>query len=470
MTNSASQNEVLGSTHKIIKMADDSRALEEALQKQAELAEEISTLRSRIASSANAGEEHASKKQKTTEFRFSALLKAIKPSGTVMVMAKVKQLQAEGQKIHSLSVGEPDFTPPPEVLAATKSAVDEGIYKYTTVQGTLELRDAICKDISARKGVSYTTDEIMVSIGAKQAVYVAVLALCGPGDQVMTFAPYYVSYTEIARMAGASAVILDSTAESGFLVSAEELAQGLRANPRTSMIILCNPSNPTGAMMDKKLLEAYAEVLQRPENRHIMIVVDDIYETLEYDTPHATMACIAGMKPRCVTVNGFSKSYGMTGYRLGYLAADAQVVKACAKLQGQINTCASAIAQHAAVQALTSTPASWMTSMVANMRVKRDLVVEAMREMPGVKLQVVPQGAFYVMPDISGLYGKRTPQGETINGSNDFCLHLLSEYKTALVPGAAFGYDKGIRVAFATDTDTLREAMTRIGQCVAALQ
>lgn len=196
----------------------DQLALDEALKKQASLAEEISALRTRIASAVEDGS--AAKKQKTSGFRFSTLLKSIKPSGTVMVFSKVKEMQAQGQKVVSLCVGEPDFTPPAETLVATKEAVDKGHYRYTSVVGTVELREAICNDLQRRKNVSYTTDEVLVCVGAKQAVYVAVLALCGPGDQVMTFAPYYVSYTEIARMAGASAVTVDSTPESGFIVSA----------------------------------------------------------------------------------------------------------------------------------------------------------------------------------------------------------------------------------------------------------
>lgn len=285
----------------------------------------------------------------------------------------------------------------------------------------------------------------------------------------MTFAPYYVSYTEIARLAGASAVIVDSTPESGFIVTAEDFAKALKENPRTNMLILCNPSNPTGAMMPKQLLQQYAEVLQRPENQHVMVVVDDIYEALEYDTPHATMAALEGMKQRCITVNGFSKSYGMTGYRLGYLAGDAQIVKACSKLQGQINTCASAISQHAAVQAL-ATPDSWMQDMIATMRGKRDFIVDSLRAMPGVKVCVVPQGAFYVMPDISAHYGKKAPDGTVITGSTAFCLHLLGAYSTALVPGVAFGFDAGVRVAYAQGMETLKEAMERMAKCLAALE
>jgi len=448
--------------------AADTQALEEALEKQARLAAEITALRTRIESAADSNASPAKKQKTEPAFRFSKLLTSIKPSGTVMVFNKVKQMQAAGEKIVSLCVGEPDYPAPKEVLAATKDAVDKGMYRYTSVVGTVELREAICADLKRRKKVEYGTDEIMVSVGAKQAVFVAVLALCGPGDLVMTFAPYYVSYTEIAVMAGAEAVTVPTTPESGFEVSPEQLAQALKENPRTKMIILCNPSNPTGSVMSAELLTQYAEVLQRPENRHVLVLMDDIYEALAYDTEHGCMAAVPGMNSRCITVNGFSKSYGMTGYRLGYLAADSQIVKACAKLQGQINTCASAICQHAAVTAL-QTPDSWMSDMVATMRKKRDMVVAALRAMPGVKVPVVPQGAFYVMPDVSANYGKKTAAGAIINGSTDLCLHLLADYSTALVPGIAFGFDGGIRVAYATDMETLTEAMSRLHKCLAAL-
>jgi len=398
--------------------------------------------------------------------RLSPLVNQIRPSKTIEVHALTKELEARGEKVTSLCVGEPDFPPPQAVLDATIAAVQDGHTRYTAVTGTANLRSAIVKDLVRRKGVEYDVSEVVVGNGAKQGVYQAILALAGPGDEVIVPTPYWPSYPEIVTMAGAKPVLVETPVEDDYLMSAAALKAAI--TPRTKAIVLCNPSNPTGAVTPPDLLQEYADVLSEPQAKQVWVIADEIYERLVYPgAEHKCFAALPGMRERTVIINGFSKAYAMTGYRLGYLAAPKLVASACAKLQGQITSCASSIAQSAGVAAL-AIPDEDLQPSFDEMQKKRDMVIEKLSEIPGIKCPT-PQGAFYVLPDISSHFGKKAPDGFTIYDSDDFCMYLLREHKVALVTGSGFGAPGKVRISYATSFDELKVALSEIKQCIASL-
>lgn len=331
----------------------------------------------------------------------------------------------------------------------------------------------MCKHLATRKNTEYQPDEILLCNGAKQACYQAVLATCGPGDEVVVQAPYWPSYPEIVKLSGATPVVVTSAADEGFILTPEKLEAVL--TPKTKMLILCNPSNPTGAVHDKAALEALAAVLAKPEYANVWVLADEIYERIVYDVEHISFASISvptaagqvSMWPRTLTVNGFSKAYAMTGYRLGYMAGPKHVVRACTTLQGQITSCASSIAQHAAVQAL-ELPEAELAPLFQGMRKKRDLVLERLATIPNLTV-AVPYGAFYVLPEVASYMGvgRKSPGGVEMPDSTALCVELLRETGVALVPGDAFGAPNAIRISYAASVEELTTAMDRLAQFLA---
>mmetsp|Transcript_26755 Transcript_26755/g.64182 ORF Transcript_26755/g.64182 Transcript_26755/m.64182 type:complete len:463 (+) Transcript_26755:130-1518(+) len=389
------------------------------------------------------------------------LLSRIKPSKTVEVFSLVKQMEAEGESVTSLCVGEPDFAPPQCVLDAAADAMRDGQTRYTAVTGTLELRKAIADDLNHRTGAEYDpVTEIVVGNGAKQCVYQGLLAACGTGDEVVIPAPYWPSYPEMALLVGAEPVILETRVEDGYLIDPGALDECLREHPKAKVLMLCNPSNPTGGVHSTELLIEMAKVLEKYPD--VVILADEIYERLVYtDGGKCTsFASLPGMFHRTITINGFSKSHAMTGFRLGYLAAPARYAKAASVLQGQITSCASSVSQAAGVAALRDVDESWLTDNARIMREKRDYVLKELSTMEGAEVAVPPDGAFYVLPDVSGYYD---------GDDTTLCLDLLKEKKLALVPGSSFGAPGTVRISYATSKEELGVAMTKLREFLEAL-
>ena len=363
-------------------------------------------------------------------------------------------MEADGESVTSLCVGEPDFAPPSCVLDAATNAMRAGQTRYTAVTGTIELRKAIAEDLKERKGVEYNPiTEIVVGNGAKQCVYQGLLAACGAGDEVIVPAPYWPSYPEMALLVGAKPVILETSVDDGYLINPDLLEKCLADHPKAKVLMLCNPSNPTGGVHSTQLLQQIAQVLESYPN--VVILADEIYERLVYtdDGQCTAFASLPGMRERTITVNGFSKSHAMTGFRLGYLAAPERYAKATSVLQGQITSCASSVSQAAGVAALKEVDESWLTNNAIIMKEKRDYVLAELAKMEGVSVSVPPNGAFYVLPDVSEYYDGDDTQ---------LCLDLLKEKKLALVPGESFGAPGTVRISYATSMDELEVAMTKL--------
>lgn len=373
----------------------------------------------------------------------------------------MKQMEAEGEKVTSLCVGEPDFDPPAAVIEAAASAMRAGQTRYTAVTGTIELRRAIANDLKSRKGVEYDpVSEIVVGNGAKQCVYQGLLAACGSGDEVIVPAPYWPSYPEMALLVGAEPVILETAVEDGYLINPESLDRCLEDHPRARALFLCNPSNPTGGVHSADLLGRIARVLEKYPN--VIVLADEIYERLVYtdDGKCTAFASLPGMRERTITLNGFSKSHAMTGFRLGYLAAPARYARAAAVLQGQITSCASSVSQAAGVAALGEVDESWLVDNARVMKEKRDYVLGELGRMEGVSVAVPPDGAFYVLPDVSGYYD---------GDDTKLCLDLLKEKKLALVPGESFGAPGTVRISYATSMEELEVAMGKLREFLGGL-
>eukprot|EP00956_Cyclotella_meneghiniana_P010414 scaffold14423_cov63-Cyclotella_meneghiniana.AAC.2 len=395
-----------------------------------------------------------------TEPSLNPLLSQIKPSKTVEIFSLVKQMQAEGQIVTSLCVGEPDFMPPQSVLDAATLAMSNGQTTYTAVTGTAELREAISNDLKSRKGTAYNPiTEIVVGNGAKQCVYQGMLASCGKGDEVVIPAPYWPSYPEMALLVGADPVILETAVEDGYLINPKSLDECLQNHPNAKVLMLCNPSNPTGGVHSTELLTEIAKVLEKYP--HVIILADEIYERLVYTNNGkvTSFASLPNMFHRTITINGFSKSHAMTGFRLGYLAAPAKFAKAASVLQGQITSCASSVSQAAGVAAL-QVEESWLENNIQIMKSKRDYVLNELSKMKDVTVAVPPDGAFYVLPDVSKYY----------NGDDtQLCLDLLKEQKLALVPGESFGARGTVRISYATSMEELEIAMKKLGDFLEGL-
>ncbi|WP_054684404.1 pyridoxal phosphate-dependent aminotransferase [Rhodothermus marinus] len=395
---------------------------------------------------------------------FNPRVMAVQPSATLAMTARAKQLRREGKPVISLSAGEPDFDTPAPIAEAAIQAIREGFTHYTENAGMLELREAICRKLAEENGLTYEPDQILCTNGAKQAVAMAIEVLCRPEDEVLIPAPYWVSYPEMVRLAGATPVILPTSVETGYRLTPEQLEAAI--TERTRLLILCSPSNPTGTVYTPEELEALADVLRRHE--HVYVLSDEIYEYILFDAKHVSFASLPGMKERTITVNGFSKGFAMTGWRLGYLAAERPIVKAAAKVQSQFTSAPCSISQKAGLAALQMDKGP-IREMVAAFRQRRDFVLERLQAIDGITCPK-PEGAFYLFPQVSAFYGRRTPDGRTITDSESLCLYLLEQCHVALVPGQAFGDPNGVRISYAASMENLAEAMRRIEAGLAALQ
>ena len=380
-------------------------------------------------------------------------------SATLAMAAKARELKAQGKDIISLSLGEPDFAVPDFVKKAAIEAIEQGYNKYSPVDGYLELKEAICEKFKKDNGLTYTPSQVIVSTGAKQCFSNMALVMINPGDEVILPTPYWVSYSDITKIAGGVPVELPTSLETNFKITPEQLEAAI--TPRTKMIWLSTPGNPSGTIYSKEDLEGLAAVLRKYPN--IFFLADEIYEHINYVGKHTSMASIEGMYERTITVNGLSKAFAMPGWRMGYMGAPEWIVKACSKMQGQITSGANTIAQRASIAALRA-PLSQIQYMLDAYRKRRDLVYELLTQIEGFKTNL-PEGAFYFFPDISYYFGK-TLRGKKIQTASDLSLYLLEEAHVATVTGEAFGNKNCIRLSYATSEQDLREALRRIKEAV----
>ena len=388
----------------------------------------------------------------------AARLNRISPSQTMVITAKARALKAAGQDVISLSAGEPDFDTPAHIKQAAIAAIEAGETKYTDVAGTAPLRRAVADKFRRDSGIDYKPEEVIVSTGGKQVIFNAMLATVQAGDEVIIPTPCWVSYPDIVLLAEGAPVFVPCSQNSGFKMRAEDLEAAI--TPRTKWLFLNSPNNPTGAAYSAEELRPLCDVLLRhPE---VWVFTDDIYEKLVYDgfRPATVVEVEPRLRDRTVTMNGCSKAYAMTGWRIGFCGAPLPLIKAMDKLQGQSTSNASSIAQAAAVAALNG-PSESITAMVQVYQQRRDLVVEMLNQAPGVTCGK-PEGAFYVFPAIHGCIGKTTPKGKRIDNAEDFVVALLEETGVAAVHGAAFIYPGHFRISYATGTEALVEACTRI--------
>lgn len=387
----------------------------------------------------------------------------ISESQTIAMARKSRELKAKGIDIISLSLGEPDFATPTIIKEAAKKAIDDNFSYYTHVSGYVELREAICKKFKRDNGLEYTADEIVVSTGAKQSIANAVLCLVNPGDEVIIPAPFWVSYLEILKLAEGNPVFIETTIDSDFKISPEQLEKAITA--KTRLLMLSTPCNPTGSVYTKEELKALAEVVARHDELYILS--DEIYEHINFVGGHQSFAQFDFIKDRVITINGVSKGFAMTGWRGGIMAAPKWIAQACDKMQGQFTSATSSITQKAMHKAMELDYETYIKPMRDAFLKRRDLVLRLMKEIPGLKTNV-PQGAFYVYPEVSFYFGKKY-NDHVINNATDLSLFLLDEGHLALVPGAAFGEDRYIRFSYATSEENLIEALKRMKEALAKL-
>lgn len=395
--------------------------------------------------------------------QLSNRLNRLAPSATLAMSQKSSEMKAQGIDVINMSVGEPDFNTPDHIKEAAKKAIDENYSRYSPVPGYPELRKAIVAKLKNENGLEYGINEILVSNGAKQSVCNTVMALCNDGDEVIIPAPYWVSYPQMAKLAGAEPVIVNAGFEQNFKMTPEQLEAAI--TPKTRMLILCSPSNPTGSVYSQEELDALAKVILSHEELYVL--ADEIYEHINYVGKHASIAKAEGMRERTIIVNGVSKAYAMTGWRIGYIAAPEWIVKGCNKLQGQYTSGPCSVSQKAAEAAYTMDQACVETMRQAFQR-RRDLIVELAKDIPGLEVNV-PEGAFYLFPKCSSFYGKACGN-RVINNSNDLAMFLLEEGHVATVGGDAFGDPECFRMSYATSDDNIREAMKRIKETLAKLK
>lgn len=395
--------------------------------------------------------------------QLSDRLNRLSPSATLAMSQKSSEMKAQGIDVINLSVGEPDFPTPDNIKAAAKKAVDENYSKYSPVPGYAELRRAIVAKLKRENQLEYTVDEVMTSNGAKQCVCNAVMALVNSGDEVIIPAPYWVSYPQMVKLAGGTPIYVNAGFEQNFKMTPEQLEAAI--TPKTKLLILCSPSNPTGSVYSKAELKVLAEVIKRHEN--LFVLADEIYEHIIYIGNHESIAQFEGMKERTIIVNGVSKAYAMTGWRIGFMAAPEWIVKGCNKLQGQYTSGACSVSQKAAEAAYTLDQGCVEDMRLAFER-RRNLTVKLAKDIPGLEVNV-PEGAFYLFPKCSSFFGKRF-DGYAINNASDFAMYLLEVGHVATVGGDAFGDPECFRISYATSDDNIREAMKRIKEALAQLR
>jgi aspartate aminotransferase len=390
-------------------------------------------------------------------------IKALSVSQTLAMAQKSRELKAKGFDIISLSLGEPDFNTPDYIKEAAKKAIDDNYSKYPPVPGYSDLREAISKKFREENGINYSPDQIVVSAGGKHSIINVILTIINPGDEVILLAPYWVSYLDQVILAGGKPVVIDAKLENDFKVKPEQLEAVI--NSKTRLIIFNSPSNPTGMVYSREEMEKIARIVQKHEG--LFILSDEIYEHILFEGEHISMASFEFIYDRVITVNGVSKGYAMTGWRIGYIGAPLWIAKACDKLQGQFTSGVCSIAQRAALAAIRSNDGSRKMMRDAFLS-RRDLVCGLLKEIKGMKVRV-PQGAFYIMPDISSYFGKSDGQIK-INNSEDLTLYLLDKAQVALVGGDAFGAPMCIRISYATSDDLLIEAVKRIKAALGRLK
>ena len=383
-------------------------------------------------------------------------------SATIAMSRKSRELKAAGKDIISLSLGEPDFVTPQFIKDAALEAMNKNFTMYTPVSGYDDLRESISLKFKRDNGLEYSKDQIVVSTGAKQSIANVVLSIINPGDEVIIPAPYWVSYLEIVKVAEGNSVVIPATIDSDFKITAAQLKKAI--TPKTRMMIFSTPCNPTGSVYSKQELFELAQVLK--EHPQIVVISDEIYEHINFSGHHESLAQFPEVYNQVVTVNGLSKAWAMTGWRLGYIGASKEIASACDKMQGQFTSATCSITQRAAIAAMHADPAI-LKDMITAFHLRRDLVLEKLNEMEGVQANV-PEGAFYVFPDISYFFGK-SYNGKVIKDSNDLCLYLLDEALVALVLGDAFGDPNCIRISYAAAEETLLEVMRRIKAALAKL-
>ena len=395
--------------------------------------------------------------------QLSDRLQRLAPSATLAMSQKSSEMKAQGIDVINMSVGEPDFNTPDHIKEAAKKAVDDNYSRYSPVPGYADLRVAIANKLKQENGLDYSTAEILVSNGAKQSVCNTVMALVNSGDEVIIPAPYWVSYPQMVKLAGGNPVIVEAGFDQNFKMTPQQLEDAI--TPKTKMIILCSPSNPTGSVYSKEELKGLAEVILSHDD--LFVLADEIYEHINYVGKHESIAQFPGMKERAIIVNGVSKAYAMTGWRIGYIAAPEWIVKGCNKLQGQYTSGPCSVSQKAAEFAYTASQECVEQMRVAFER-RRDLIVQLAKEIPGLEVNV-PEGAFYLFPKCSSFFGK-SDGTTTINNSTDLALYLLEKGHVATVGGDAFGDAECFRMSYATSDDNIREAMRRIKEALAVLK
>lgn len=395
--------------------------------------------------------------------KLSNRIEAIEESATLAMAAKAREYKTRGIDVISLSLGEPDFKTPQHICDAAKKAIDDGKYfAYPPVAGYQDLREAIASKYQKENKVPYKAENIVVSNGAKQSIANAMIALINPGDEVIVFSPYWVSYDALVRLAEGTPVMIKGGIENDFKVTAQQLESAITS--RTKLIIFSSPCNPTGSVFSGKELEAIAKIVVK---HNLIAIADEIYEHINYTGEQVSIASFPGMFDRTITVNGFAKGYAMTGWRVGYIAAPKWIADGCNKVQGQITSANCSIAQRAALAAITG-DIEPTNKMVVEYKNRRGIVYNLLKEIPGVKTNL-PEGAFYFFPDVSSYFGKSNGT-QTIKNADDFSLFMLETAHVSMVPGGAFGDENCVRLSYAASEKDLREAMLRMKNALATLK
>ena len=399
----------------------------------------------------------------STMQQVSNRLKQLSESATLAMARMSRELKAQGHNVIALSLGEPDFDTPEFIKESAKNAIDNNYSHYTPVPGLPELREAISKKLKRDNKLDYSPDQIVVSTGAKQSIANICLSLLNRGDEVILPAPYWVSYYELVKLGEAIPIVVKSSIDNDFKMSPQDLENAI--TPNTKMIIFSSPCNPSGTVYSQQELEELAKVLENYPN--VYVVSDEIYELINFGVKHFSIARIESIRDRVITVNGVSKGFAMTGWRVGYIAAPQWIASACNKIQGQVTSATCAIAQKATETAMLASP-----SEVEHMRIafhkRRDLMLEMLSEIPGIRTNT-PDGAFYIFPDVSHYFGKSDGE-KTISNSIDFCMYILNNAHVALVAGEAFGSPNCVRISYAASEENLIEAVKRMKKSLAKLQ
>ena len=395
--------------------------------------------------------------------QLSDRLNRLAPSATLAMSQKSSEMKAQGIDVINMSVGEPDFNTPENIKEAAKKAIDDNFSKYSPVPGYPDLRKAIVAKLKNENGLDYTVNEVIVGTGGKQGICNVILALVNPGDEVIIPAPYWVSYPQMAKLAGGVPVIVNAGFDQDFKMTPEQLEAAI--TPKTKMLILCSPSNPTGSVYSKEELAALADVLRKHPD--VFVLADEIYEHINYIGKHHSIAQEAGLKEQVIIANGVSKAYAMTGWRIGFLAGPEWIIKGCNKLQGQYTSGTCSVSQKAAEAAYTLDQSA-VEEMRQAFERRRDLIVKLAKEVPGLEVNI-PQGAFYLFPKCNSYFGKSNGN-KTINNSTDFAMYLLEEAHVATVGGDAFGDPDCFRMSYATSDENIKEAIRRIKEALSKLK